>query len=312
MLITKTKTMKRFLSTTGIVIALVLLLTVSSCKNDPEVKIPLIEYILIDDYYTEVKGLVNEHTDSMAMKYNSSNQLVSIIGYFTQYDLTYDGSGRLIKAEVVDNRGKADYSYYIDFTWSGNTVTAQQYYYPSTPLYYKTVMTFNSNDQMIKMEYFVEPQKAALWILDGYNDYTWTSSNITKMESYYNYTKSARTYSGPGFSKRAVIEPTTEDLGKGQLAATLNAEVDLTFDNKTNPFANYPGLGILFADEMPHIFLSKNNPLRATYSEYYDGTYTYNVDFSYEFNDQGFPIEIVQNEDHDTYAYNETWTIKYK
>jgi len=305
--------MKRFLSTTGIVIALVLLLTVSSCKNDPEVKIPLIEYILIDDNSDQFKGLVSEHTDSMGMEYNSSKQLVSIVGYYSEYTLFYDGSGRLAKVEVIEQRlAKVGYDYYIEFTWSGNTVTAQRYYAPNQPDYYKSVITFDSNDRMIKMEYFEEPNKAAEWYLYGHNDYAWTNGNLTKLENYYDYAKSARTHSAPSFSMRDITRPSSEDPGKGQLAGTLSYMLEVTYDNKTNPFVNYPGLALLFADEMPHVFLSKNNPLIVSGTEYGDGTYTWEVDYSYEFNDQGFPVVIENSEDYGSFSRIETWTIKYQ
>ena len=302
--------MKRMITTTVFAVAVLMMLTVSSCKNDPEVKIPLIKYILINEEYLDVKSGLTEYTDSMAMKYNSDMQLESIIGLNFQYDMEYDEAGRLSKTEIINNQsGKANGSSFIEYTWTSNTVTAQEYWGPMEPTYWKTVITFNNSDQMTKIEYFEEPNKGE-WYLMGYADCTWTNGNLTKYEEYGNNWKSS-SLAGRGFSKTIPSQITEIPLAKGSMEGELKYVMEVEYDNKTNPFVMYPALAILFADEMPHIFTSKNNPTFSANSEYIEGTNTWDVDFTYEFDEKGFPIEVVHIESYDDWQVMETWTIKY-
>lgn len=296
------------MTTSAIAVAFVLMLSVSSCKNDPDVNIPLIKYILIDEEYMDVKSGLVAYNDSLAMGYNNDMQLVNVDGLYQDFDLYYDEAGRIEKVEIFNDQSyKALYSSYIEFTWAANTVTAQEYYGPNEPTWYKTVITFDENDKIEKIEYFDQPNKAE-WYLSYYSEYTYTNKNLTLTEGYYpEFTKSGEVRQH-SFRKTTPLEVSS---GKG-LAPTLVAMSEVTYDSKTNPFVMYPGLAILFADEMPQIYTSKNNPTNESNVEYYEGTYTWDVDYTYEFDGKGYPIEIVQFESYDGWSYMETWTIAYK
>lgn len=287
------------------------MLTVSSCKNDPEVNIPLVEYILIDEEYLDgnfKSGLVG-YADSLGMSYNTDMQLVSIDGFYQDFKLFYDDAGRLSKTEIYNNQpAKAEYSSYIEYTWASNTVTAQEYYGPGEPTYYKTIITFDANDRIEKIEEWDQPTKAGEWYLYSYTEFTYTNKNLVLTERY--YPESGKSGSAGKHSFRKSI-PSEFPSAKGQLAPYLANKSEVTYDSNTNPFIMYPGLAILFADDMPHIYTSKNNPTYASNTDYVEGTYVWDVDYTYEFDDKGFPIEVIQFESYDSWSYIETWTISY-
>jgi len=154
----------------------------------------------------------------------------------------------------------------------------------------------------------VYKRQALEWYLHSYVECTYTNSNLVLSERYYPETVKSGTVRPHSFRKTTPSEPV---LSKGLLAPVLAARMEVTYDAKTNPFVMYPALAILFADEMPHIFTSKNNPTYVSNTEYIEGTYTWDVEFTYEFDEKGYPIEVVQFESYESWSYIETWTINY-
>jgi hypothetical protein len=215
----------------------------------------------------------------------------------------------LSKTEIYEYQpGKSDYSSYIEYTWTSNTVTAQEYYGPGEPTYYKTVITFDNNDRMEMIEEWDQPSKAGEWYLYSYTEFTYTNKNLVLTERY--YPESVKSGSVREHSFRKSI-PSEFPSAKGQLAPFLATRSEATYDSKTNPFIMYPALAILFADDIPYVYTSKNNPTNVSYTDYREGTNTWDVDFTYEFDAKGFPIEVIQYESYDSWSYVETWTISY-
>lgn len=311
-----------------VIVTLVLVFAGSACKKDKdEIKIPLIDYLTIEELYQYTGGGEEGWTDSLYMEYNDKDQLTLLTGYYDILGFEYDAEGRVSRVDV-DYAGptKRPISTYYLFTWDGNTVTAREYYNAEEPSSSKYVFTMNSDDQVVRLDVFIEERfkSEENWVLREYIEYTWANDNIIKIEYYNKGRKSTDSgdfgFASPfmrPFAANSDIGETAIDDSKAVEDFILSFKLEATYDNNVNPFVMYPGLGLYHASEMGHIFLSKNNIVSYTETYYYYEPETDSYTVTNEYNQQNVPVKIehsknIYDQKGTEYSYTETWEITYR
>lgn len=315
--------MKRIISILLPILVVTMVLSTTSCKKDKdEIVIPLIDYVLTEYNYGEVP-VKRVSTDSTAFKYDANERLIQMVTEYDETTFTYDAAGRVIRIDMPSYQ-KVTSSEYILLTWDGSTVTMQRYWGEEEPSYSKKVITFNDNDEITLIEYLYNwvPRKQVEdnWVKEGYAELEWSNGNVTKFSEYWMDQYKGGSILSKGTDKVFIgsdwlfLDEDPREPGKAEMTYNLNLEALLTYDNKLNPFVIYPGLGLLYGDEMFHMFLGKNNVVKTELTEYWnENSYSWEANATYEYNNDNFPIMITieESDDGGEWFDEEIWTIVY-
>lgn len=299
--------MKRLLKTTPLVVMAMGVL-LSSCKKEDETDQGLACLITKVIAISELEG---ETYESELLFTHTGDLLTKLVdNYYYEY-CYFDGQETICES----NDGSEEYR----FTYSGNQLTTIAFYEDgelaveadfiySGGLLQKFFVEFfgetdeyrvsHTNGKISKIEnwdnYYAGSSEA--FELYSYLTYSWSDNNVTKIEDHRVYEGDGGRQLGKGkrlFSAKR--HRANKHNPKSRLAEYLDNSNEYTYDDKTNPFR---GSAFFFYDFEQGNLLSANNALSNKYTSYYDGgSYIYTTNYNYTYSSQGFPIEVVDEDD---------------
>jgi len=150
--------------------------------------------------------------------------------------------------------------------------------------------SYNSADQLVKVENFFSNSQSAMLMLNGYETYEYEQNNITKVSYYYE-----------NFNNRKARKNQTKFFGNKPLTKSnkepeLGSTAQITYDEKINPFkGNVP---YLIYSQSFRLFVNENNPTFFEETSTGEDPSSYSVTYDYIYNNENYPISAV-------YSYSE-------
>jgi hypothetical protein len=183
---------------------------------------------------------------------------------------------------------------FLDYTYSGNSLSRLTHSGYSS---YYSVYSYTGN-LIAKMEQY-SPSN----VLGGHTDFTYANGKLSQIKIYkstilsvsysfvYNIDETTdvttKTYDSSGLLIGSDTEKNYYDSA-GNVVRVVSGNLSwiYTYDTKNNPLKNVVGCGsLVFQNWYPSI---KNNMLTRT--DYNGATKTYSISYTYQYNDQGYPI----------------------
>lgn len=205
----------------------------------------------------------------------------------------YNAKGLISKVTYSYSDGEEEIEGYTTFTYDSNDRLVKEEEFENGELYEYRVYTY-SNGVLSKREEFDAEN-----VSDGVETFKYDASKriIEITESYDGETyKTTFTYNSQGNISKS------EGFYEGELEYT---DIYSGYDNKNTPFSAVKG----FIE--PWMGSSKNNPGKITTTFEMDGEeYSYEVDYSYTYNDKGFPTRVIETFNGEEYETNYTYQCK--
>lgn len=228
-----------------------------------------------------------EQTDTVIWEFNyNSERLLSTytihdisdgIGYNVEFLFNYDENK---KVERIDQLYDGELYFVWLFKWIQNEATMEQWYNEGDSLAFdhrKFVFEFNSRNELVKLSDYntienPEDEDPVFW---EYWDFYYSNGNMIKADD---------------FSYDSLSRTTT-----------------YTYDNKKNPLSEQH-LGWFFDFDL---FLSNNNILTEESFNHYLNQVTTTKSMTYEYNEYGYPVEMISSQISPSYTKDETWKFEY-
>lgn len=216
-----------------------------------------------------------EYDDERQISKFISHDIHNGFDYAEDYYFFYQDNGKIKRIDVYDE-GYLDMSYV--FTWNDNTASMAQWWDTGDSLEPDDRIfewEFNSQNQLIRLNDIMDvtgDEVPELWM---YWKYYYDNGNMIKMD----------------------------EFGYDSLGRTTT----YTYDNNKNPlFEQHLGWFLDF-----DLFLSKSNILTEEIFNYYQNQVTTTKNFSYQYNEYGYPIEMISSQISPSFTIDETWKFEY-
>lgn len=216
------------------------------------------------------------NTEGLLTKYTTQNYSSNGNDYDNEYFFTYDENE---KVERIDQSyGGGAFAWF--FTWNQNKATMEQWYDTGDSLAFdqrKFIFEFNSRNELVKLSDYngietPEDEDPVFW---EYWNFYYSSGNMIKVDD---------------FSYDSLWKTTT-----------------YTYDNKKNPLSEQH-LGWFFDFDL---FISRNNILSEESFNYYLNQVTTTKNMTYEYNEYGYPVEMISSQISPSFTKDETWKFEY-
>lgn len=268
------------------------LILASACnkdKNDPEdekLACLLTKITWIND---------DSANDVTTLMYDADRRLVKITGDTQSEYMTieYNTEGKISKIASYESDIE---DWHTNLIWTSNSMTAISEYKDDGVWVtddYKTVIEFDADEQITKIGWFEKNEDS--WVADDYELFTWSNKNITKSEHWNSDKKKSN------FEKR-FVNRLFRYKGNSSLQKSVtdskSSNTTYEYDDKNNAYAS---LGFL----RDIAGLNKNNVTKEVYTRLGDNQYSRTTNYSYEYNDKGFPTKITETQ---TSSYGNTYT----
>ncbi|HET8859586.1 hypothetical protein [Marivirga sp.] len=311
-------------------------LLVAVCNEEPEQVAPITDstdlacqvQIISNTFEYEDEFNRGEGTSSIWFSYNADKSISKINGSFTElycytdagveqcenfqsaseYSFTYTNG--IISDVTIEEDGQNSTDI-IEFTYLDNRLTKVKFSEDGYDEFDEFRFIYGDGGKLEKLENwdnYSGPNTSL--VLYGYDEFIWTANNVTTVNSYSQNFKSdepaSRLSKLKGSKNPFEIREMKRTSNQMRLTATapeLSYRLNLVYDSNSNPlFGNLP---YLIWDGEFYSYLSQNNPSRITEIEYYDGTQEeYINDFTYSYNEKGFPTTITNDGETLELTYN--------
>lgn len=292
----------------------------ASCDKDDNGNAPD-DGCLVSSFSIEWKdvcdGEINIQNNVFSFFYDDSNRLERLESEDgDMIFFSYHSDGR---PQKIEDRWKDEVNTTY-FTWEGNKVT-RHLYYGDEPSSYKSVLELNSNDEIVRENRYYNATDD--WELIGYHIYTYSNSNLEKIESFYkDISHKSEVIEKEHNERRNIFSrdsragwEATHPSGKIKTGSEFVHFTTQTFthDNKLNPLGLHQALMLWQSADDP-LFSSKNNVLTWSESEIIDGEEFVILTgaFQHQYNANDFPnTSVFEGSESNGCTFKESWDFSY-
>tara|TARA_B110000093_G_C12899437_1_gene379753 strand:- start:71 stop:913 length:843 start_codon:yes stop_codon:yes gene_type:complete len=235
---------------------------------------------------------------------NEPNLLVSSINYtyyentdeeITELDtFTYDGNKIIEKILSYYSNGNLTFLYRYEYIYANNKISRVDQYDLDNNIRFQTNFTYDSQGRTVSIEECFQPNNSVCDDITTFNYFYNDDGSITVTGS------SAGTVTYQLDDNGNIISRTSDDGFR-----------EIIYDNQKNPFQNITGVSNSFIRlSNARLTSINNNPL--SFVEEYDDEYQGTGNWTYDYNDAGYPRNVVYNESSlGGYQYSSTIVIEY-
>lgn len=216
-------------------------------------------------------------------------------GYYTY---AYDTHGMLTSYSYTDNNSANNFTAYATIYNPFGQIQELLTVYPTDSE--RSVFTYDAKGNIIKMEHYIGTGSAAVHNYDIVNSY---NADSMKLSSYRNNLITSNNVLQYECWFDASNNITLEKYYNFNTGVATQTNVYHSFDTKKNPSSLLPAASYFG-------YLPTNNPTLLTYTNELNTSVTYDVSYSYQYSEDGYPTKVTSMTPTDTFITNYTYLKK--